>query len=119
MPPSSYEIATKRIKDKKKFYRNLASYIIFNSFFFFLNIISDGGHWWFIYPLLGWGIGIASEYYKVFIAPSLEDKAVRKEMGHLEQSRRYYEEEEELELRDLPTEKKVKQEKTWDDSELV
>lgn len=118
MSLSDYEIARKRVADKKKFHKHLATYIIFSCFFFFLNMTSGNGHMWFIYPVLGWGIGIASEYYKVYVAPSLEDEAIAEEMRRLEK-RNHSHEEERLELKDLPKEKVKQSSKKWDDSELV
>jgi len=120
MSLSDYEMARKRVVDKKKFHKHLATYIIFSCFFFFLNMISGNGHMWFIYPVLGWGIGIASEYYKVYVSPDLDEQAIQKEIHKLEQRNRSYERgEERLELEDLPREKVKKENKGWDDSELV
>ncbi|MEM8523506.1 MAG: 2TM domain-containing protein [Bacteroidota bacterium] len=118
MSLSDYEIARKRVEDKKKFHKHLGTYIIFSLFFFFLNIFSGNGHMWFIYPVLGWGIGIASEYYKVYVTPDLDEKAIQKEMHKLEQQNRSYENER-LELEDLPKEKVKRSNKNWDDSDLV
>lgn len=27
---------------------------------FIINLLSDAGNWWFLYPLGGWGIGLAT-----------------------------------------------------------
>lgn len=112
-------MARKRVADKKKFHKHLATYIIFSCFFFFINMTSGSHQIWFIYPVLGWGIGIASEYYKVYVSPNLEEEAIQKEMRRLEQRSRPYEEEERLELKELPKEKVKRNNKGWDDSELV
>ncbi|MEM0995331.1 MAG: 2TM domain-containing protein [Bacteroidota bacterium] len=119
MSLSEYEIARKRVKDKKKFHRNLATYIIFSLFFFFLNIFSGSNHLWFIYPVLGWGIGIVMEYYKVYVDPKLEDQAVEKELQRLRERNIPIDEEERLELRDLPEKEARPSGKSWKDSDLV
>ncbi|MEM9887512.1 MAG: 2TM domain-containing protein [Bacteroidota bacterium] len=118
MSISEYEIARKRVKAKKKFHRNLASYIIFSIFFFFLNMYSYSGHLWFIYPVLGWGLGIAMEYYKVYVDPKVEDQAVEREMRRLRE-RNIPIEEDRLELEDLPEQEKRTTGKSWKDSDLV
>ena len=61
-----YELARKKVERKKKFYTNLNIYLAFSVFFFLLNLFTSPGRWWFIFPVLGWGIGIVSEYIKVF-----------------------------------------------------
>jgi len=115
---SEYDLARKRVRDKKKFHKNLATYIIFSCFFIFLNLYSGSNHLWFIYPVLGWGIGIAMEYYKVYIAPSLEDQAGEEEMKRL-RSKNFPVEEERLDLKDLPKKEKSYADKKWNDSDLV
>lgn len=118
MSKSEYDLARKRVRAKKKFHKNLASYIIFSCFFIFLNLTSGTPHLWFIYPVLGWGIGIAMEYYKVYVAPDLEDQAVEEEMQRL-RSRNFPTEEERLELKELPQKEKSYSSKKWNDSDLV
>lgn len=50
---------------KKKFYDHVLSYVIINSFLTALNIMTGGGNW-FVYPLLGWGIGLAFDTASTF-----------------------------------------------------
>lgn len=50
--------AAKRAKDLKDFYSHAGTYIIVNLFLFTLNAITSFGHWWFYWPMLGWGIGL-------------------------------------------------------------
>ncbi len=61
-----YLKASKRVEDLKGFYGNLTSYIIVNTGLLILNLITSPQHLWFIYPLLGWGIGVALHAMKVF-----------------------------------------------------
>jgi hypothetical protein len=61
-----YELARKKVERKKKFYANLNIYLAFSIFFFLLNLFTSPGRWWFIFPVLGWGIGIVSDYIKIF-----------------------------------------------------
>lgn len=60
------EQARKRIKELKGYYGHLASYVVVNLFLFTLNMITSPGDIWFIYPLLGWGIGLAIHTFDVF-----------------------------------------------------
>lgn len=58
--------ARKRIQELKRYRRHLASYIAVNLFLFALNMIDDPGDIWFVYVLLGWGIGLAIHTFNVF-----------------------------------------------------
>ena len=61
-----YYQAKKRVDEIKGFYGNLISYIIFNLFFFILNMMTSPDELWFYWPLLGWGIGVLFHGMKVF-----------------------------------------------------
>jgi|GEM_PF-133182 len=52
------ERAEKRAKELKGYYSHLGVYCVMCLFFFALNAITSFGHWWFYWPMLGWGIGI-------------------------------------------------------------
>lgn len=54
----NYLRAKKRVENLKAFYIHLALYILVNLMLFFINISSDSSKLWFLYPLVGWGIGI-------------------------------------------------------------
>jgi hypothetical protein len=56
----------KRNKKLKGFLSNFASWVIVCTFLFILNAINYEGEWWAIYPLLGWGVGIAFHALSVF-----------------------------------------------------
>ena len=53
-----YLIAKKKVENLKGFYIHLTVYITVNILLFATNYLTYDGYWWFIFPLLGWGIGI-------------------------------------------------------------
>ncbi|MFD2445307.1 2TM domain-containing protein [Bacillus sp. CGMCC 1.16607] len=53
-----YLRAKKRVQNLKAFYIHLTVYVLVNIMLFVINLSSDAGNWWFIYPLGGWGIGL-------------------------------------------------------------
>lgn len=53
-----YLRAKKRVENLKAFYIHLIVYILVNAMLLVMNLISDTGNWWFLYPLTGWGIGL-------------------------------------------------------------
>ncbi|WP_282782992.1 2TM domain-containing protein [Phaeodactylibacter xiamenensis] len=119
MENNSYERARKRVKEKKKFYEHLGSFLIVNIFLFLLNIFTSPSHFWFIYPLLGWGVGLMSHYYQVFGFPGMrgetadwEQREMEKELRRLDSG---YHDEDHLELKELDK----KPQKKWRDEDLV
>jgi hypothetical protein len=84
-----YEIAKKRVKKVKGFYRHFGSWLIFSAFFIILNIRTSPYHFWAIFPIMGWGLGVALHALGVFGLPGLgkdwEERMLDKEMRRLEQ----------------------------------
>lgn len=110
----SYEKARKRVQDKKKFYGNLGAYLVMSTFFFVLNFLTSPGNWWFYWPMLGWGIGVAMQYINVFGfpgsgigSPDWEERELEKEMRRLpaQKQPKANEMDDHLELREVKTEK--------------
>ncbi len=54
-----YEDARKRVEEIKGFYMHLIAYVVINAFLFVLNVLTSPRHYWFFWPLLGWGVGLA------------------------------------------------------------
>lgn len=85
------ELLWKQARRRVAFKRQLAAYIIVNSFFWALFFFSgtdkvySGKIPWPIWPMLGWGIGIAFSYYKAYMAD--EPNAVEKEYEKLKDNR--------------------------------
>jgi len=62
--PASYEDqlrvrAMKRLKRKAEFRQHLTSYLIVNAFLVLLWAVTSRGYFWPIWPMLGWGVGLA------------------------------------------------------------
>lgn len=51
---------------RKGYYSNLFMYLIFIPFFLFLDLSKDGQLNWALYPILGWGLGVAIHTVGVF-----------------------------------------------------
>lgn len=62
-----FEKARKRVEDIKGFYTHLVVYILVNAFLLILNLITSTDTMWFIWPLLGWGIGLFVHFLSVFV----------------------------------------------------
>jgi 2TM domain len=86
-----FKKAKKRVQAKKGFYAHFTSYICTISFLFIINMLTSPMHWWFYWPMLGWGIGIVSHYFGVFGLPGThalskdwEEREMERELRKLE-----------------------------------
>ncbi len=85
-----YRKARRRVREKKSFYTNLTSYVAVMAFLIALNLLTSPTHWWFIYPMLGWGLGLAMHYFKVFgwpgvafQSPEWEQREIERELARM------------------------------------
>lgn len=79
-----YRRAKQRVVAVRSFYVHGLTYLGVNLFLFLLNLLTRGpdGPWWFYWPLLGWGVGVASHAFSVFGAhgifgPDWEERKIR------------------------------------------
>jgi hypothetical protein len=91
----------------REFYRHLSIYLIFAAFFFLINLFTAPGSWWFFWPVLGWGIGVAFHFVGTFLFPTDEEEEEYSRMP-LEDQEEY---EDELELKEP--------QKRWNEKDLV
>jgi len=78
--------AVKRLKDKRDFRNHVAAYLIVNSMLVAIWALSSGGYFWPIWPILGWGIGLAFNAWAVYFQRPITEDDIRKEM---EREQRY------------------------------
>lgn len=79
-------------KARRDFTDHLAAYVIINLFLVFINLWTSPEQIWFVWPLAGWGIGLAFHAY--FSRPSrviesVESKAMGIEMYARKRRDRY------------------------------
>ncbi len=61
-----YERAKEHVKKLKGFYGHLAIYILFIPFFIWLNYRSGTSFPWALFPIVGWGMGVAGHAIETF-----------------------------------------------------
>lgn len=81
----AYKHAARRVKAKMGFYGHLTSYVIVNGMLivlYLLTSIAAGTLYypWFIWVMLGWGIGLAFHYMGVFIFGDKDSPLGRQQM---------------------------------------
>lgn len=74
-----WKVAKKRVAFK----RHLGTYIIINTMFWLLWLFTDShNHFpWPVWPMIGWGIGLAFNYMDAYVMKS--DSAIQKEYDKL------------------------------------
>ena len=79
-----YEEAGRRVKAKKGFFGDLATYIVVNAVLVVIWALSGQGYMWFLWPLGIWGIFVLGHFLRVFIFESKSDRgAIAKEMERI------------------------------------
>jgi hypothetical protein len=61
-----YDDAKKRVAEIRGFYQHLTTYLVVNAALFIINLLTSPGYYWFVWPLAGWGIGVALHAVSVF-----------------------------------------------------
>ncbi|WP_166964974.1 histidine kinase [Yeosuana marina] len=65
---NSYLRARKHIDELKEFYYSIISYFLVIPFLIFINYKTYWGFQWFWFPMIGWGIGILVNAFKVYVS---------------------------------------------------
>ena len=63
---ASAERARRRLVSEKGFYVHLVTYVLVIAGLFIINVLTGHGRWWFVWPAVGWGIGIAMHALSAF-----------------------------------------------------
>lgn len=116
-----YKIAKKKVKEKRKFYSHLLTWGIMSVFFILLNLFTTNV-FWAIFPILGWGIGLAFHGIKVFsinYGDEWEEREIQKEMDKLRQRETYYLDNRDVDFLANNREKRVKNKQRLPDSDFV
>jgi transcriptional regulator with XRE-family HTH domain len=79
-------LALAHVRKVKGFYIHLSQYVIVTAALTVLNLVWTPSYWWFVWPALGWGLGVAAHAASVFDAvPFLngawEKRQVEKYLG--------------------------------------
>ena len=63
---AKYQEAKKRVEEIKGFYFHLISYIVVNAALVVINLLTSPEYLWFIWPIIGWGVGLLIHAFTVF-----------------------------------------------------
>ncbi len=77
------EREARRILRRRAFWVHAAIYAATNIALFAIWALVGGGHPWFLYPLLGWGIGLAAHGASAFLLASPQDLVLEREQRRI------------------------------------
>ncbi len=86
----AYEKASKRVAAKMSFFVHLTVYVVVNLLLLVINLRSSPDHYWFYWPLFGWGIGLLFHGLSVFFFSRMDDfkeRMIEKEMARMSSTR--------------------------------
>ena len=63
---AEYQEAKKRVQEIKGFYSHLVTYILVNAVLVVINLLTSPEYLWFIWPIIGWGVGLVIHAFTVF-----------------------------------------------------
>lgn len=75
------DAAITRIRRRRGFWRHLATYTLVNLLLVGIWAGSGAGYFWPVWPMLGWGFGVAAEALRVFGHPRpISEQQIRREI---------------------------------------
>ena len=77
-----YEEASKKVREKKRFYRDLTTYLIVNVVLVVIWALSGRGYPWFLWPLGIWGAFVLGHGLRIFVFGNggSDQQAIEKEV---------------------------------------
>jgi hypothetical protein len=115
-----YNEAKKRVKAKKKFYKELSTFVGTSIFLVFINVFTSPYYLWCLWAIVPWGIGLVIQGGKIMASSkssNWEENEMRKELMAMGKNPDDYLDDR-LELRELE-EEKVESSKGYRNSDLV
>jgi hypothetical protein len=87
----AYRRATRTVNAKIGFYIHLVIYVVVNILLVLINLKYSPQYLWFLWPLFGWGIGIAFHALGIFVFPSgsaVKERMIEREAEKLTSGKR-------------------------------
>ena len=80
---ATYQKAKERVEAKIGFYIHLTVYVGVNILLCIINLLTAPRYLWFLWPLIGWGIGVFFHALRVFAfteGSAIKERMIEKEM---------------------------------------
>lgn len=89
-PEEIDRLAHRRVRAKMGWYFHASLYVVINLFLFAMSEYGLGQRRWSVFPLLGWGVGLALHGISVFVlgkGSGLRERMVQKERERIQRER--------------------------------
>jgi hypothetical protein len=77
------EAAVRRLRKKRDFGMHVLIYLLVNGFLVVIWAVTSGDFFWPIFPIAGWGIGLAANAWDVYGRRPISEAEIRREMDRL------------------------------------
>jgi 2TM domain-containing protein len=77
------EQAIQRLKKKRDFRSHVFIYVAVNAMLVVIWAVTDSGFFWPIFPIVGWGIGVAANAWDVYGRKPITEYEIRREADRL------------------------------------
>lgn len=76
-------------KKKADFIKHFIVYVIVITFLAIINNVTFRGYQWWLWPALGWGIGVVLNFFSVYVfkGKELEERIMRSELEKMDRDR--------------------------------
>lgn len=78
------EQAVSRLKKKRDFRGHVFIYVAVNAMLVVIWAVTDSGFFWPIFPILGWGVGVAANAWDVYGRKPISEDEIRRETERLQ-----------------------------------
>lgn len=78
-----YRKARKIVKAKKDFRSSAIAFAVFMPILITINLLTNPSYLWFLWALMGWGMGLLGAYHEAYIKPKYDERdshEIEKEM---------------------------------------
>lgn len=83
-PEEIRQLAIQQLRKKRDLQGHLIAYLAVNLFLVGIWFVTDpGGFFWPIFPILGWGIGIAFHIWDVYAPERMTEEKIQREIQRL------------------------------------
>ena len=73
--------AVERLKQKRDFRTHLSVYVVVNALLVAIWALSGAGYFWPVWPILGWGVGMAFHWWDTYMQKPITEQQIEREMG--------------------------------------
>ena len=78
------EHAIPQLKKKRDFRTHVFIYVLVNAMLVVIWAVTGAGLFWPIFPILGWGIGVAANAWDVYARKPIAEEEIRRETERLQ-----------------------------------